>query len=91
MAGFVGMNIKSNENDTITMTQTGLIDRITTAMGLDDASTKATPTKLGTFPKDLKESLYNFDFNCASVVGMLLYLEAHTILVISFAVNQCSR
>ena len=73
------------------MTQTGLIDRIITTMGLENANPKETPAKHGTLPKDAQGEDCNEDFNYASVVGMLLYLEGHSRPDISFAVNQCSR
>lgn len=91
VAGFLGVDIQKNDSGSITMTQTGLIDRIISALGLDEANNKETPAKLGTLPKDENGSQCNAGFNYASVVGMLLYLEGHTRPDISFAVNQCSR
>ena len=73
------------------MTQTGLIDRIITAMGLDDTNGKDTPAICATLPKDKDGKECNADFNYASVLGMLLYLQGHTRPDISFAVNQCAR
>ena len=44
MAGFLGVKIEyDNEEGTITMTQTGFMDRIIMVMGLDDANCKETP------------------------------------------------
>ena len=91
VAGFLGVDIKREESGAISMTQTGLIDRIISSLGLDEANTKETPAKLGTLPKDSKGSPCNSEFNYASIVGMLLYLEGHTRPDIAFAVNQCSR
>ena len=91
VAGFLGVDITTNDDNTITMTQTGLIDRIITTMGLENANPKETPAKHGTLPKDAQGEDCNEDFNYASVVGMLLYLEGHSRPDISFAVNQCSR
>ena len=59
MAGFLGSDISYNEDEAMTMPQTGLIDRIITALGLDDANTKETPARLGTLSKDLKGARYN--------------------------------
>ena len=73
------------------MTQTGLIDRIISAMGLDDANTKETPAVSATLPKDTDGEECNTEFNYASVLGMLLYLQGHSRPDISFAVNQCAR
>lgn len=60
------------------MTQTGLIDRIITAMGLNDANFKVTPPTCSTLPKDKDGEEYNDDFNYTSVLGMLIYLQDHT-------------
>ena len=44
MARFLGVKIEyDNEEGTITMTQTGFMDRIIMVMGLDDANCKETP------------------------------------------------
>ena len=85
---FLGVNIdRDDTNGTITMTQTGLTDRCITAVGLDDANTKETPTIRGALPKDLDGDDCNEGFNYASVLGMLLYLHGHSRPDISFAVN----
>ena len=91
VAGFLGVDIKRNENGAITMTQAGLTDRIIAAMSLIDANHKESPARSGTLPKNENGTKCNEDFNYASVVGMLLYLEGHTRPDISFAINQCAR
>ena len=53
VAGFLGVDISRSDKGTITMTQTGLTDRIITALGLDDANTKKYPPKLVHFLKML--------------------------------------
>ena len=78
VAGFLGVSIDRDDTvGSITMTQTGLIDRIITAMGLDDANIKDTPAVKATLPKDLEGEECNEGFNYASVLGMLLYLQGH--------------
>ena len=73
------------------MTQTGLIDRIITAMGLDDANPKDTPSIFGTLIKDDNGEECDEDFNHTSVLGMIIYIQGHTQPDISFAVNQYAR
>ena len=90
-AGFLGVDIETGEKGKVKMTQTGLIDRIVQAMGLEDANPKSTPTKAGTLLKNEKGDDCNGSFNYASVVGILLYLEGHTRPDISFPVNQSAR
>jgi hypothetical protein len=54
VAGFLGVLITAKNDGTgaIELTQTGLIDRIITAMGLDDANIAQTPAEYGALPKD---------------------------------------
>ena len=91
VARFLGVDISRDKKGSVTMTQTGLIDRIITALGLDGANTKETPATHGTLPKDGTGEACNETFNYASVVGMLLYLSGHTRPDIAFAVSQCAR
>ena len=60
-------------------------------MGLDDASPNKTPAKYGPLSKDKDEESCNTNFNYASIVGMILYLQSHSRPEISFAVSQCAR
>ena len=73
------------------LTQTGLIDKIITAMGLDDASPNKTPAEYGPLPKDQDVKCCNANFNYASIVGMMLYLQGHSRPKISFDVSQCAH
>ena len=91
VAGFLGINIIHTPSGDIEMTQIGLIDRIITALGLDDANNKKTPAATLPLAKDTNGERAEGVFNYASVVGMLLYLQGNTRPDISFAVNQCAR
>ena len=85
------MQIERNSDGTIELTQTGLIERIICAMGLEDANTKRTPAVVGALPKDADGAECNETFSYASVVGMLMYLTGHARPDIGFAVHQCAR
>ena len=91
-AGFLGVDLKK-EDGTITMTQTGLIDRIITALGLDDgkAHAKATPAEHKPLVRDTEGLPAEGAFSYSSVVGMLLYLSGHSRPDIAYAVNCCAR
>jgi hypothetical protein len=92
VAGFLGMLLSRNdENAIITMTQTGLVDRIVASLGLEGANTKDTPAEFGALPADKDGEPCNGEFNYASVVGMLMYLCANTRPNITFATHQCAR
>ena len=90
VAGFLGVKIERNENH-IVLSQIGLIDRIISTMGLDNAKKVKTPTTEQRLPKDEHGEPWNETFNYASVVGMLMYLAGNTRPDISFAVHQCAR
>lgn len=92
VAGFLGVLLKRNEeNATITMTQTGLIDRVIASLGLEGANAKDTPAEFGALPADKDGEPCNGEFNYASVVGMLMYLCSNTRPDITFATHQCAR
>ena len=90
-AGFLGVQITPDaETGEITMTQTGLTDRIIEALGcqdLEDADTPATEC-LG---KDEFGDPPSGSFNYGSVMGMIWYLERHTRPDLGFAASQCAR
>jgi len=75
------------------LTQTGLIDRIITNLGLDDKTEygKFTPAESKPLVKDADGDDRIEDFSYAAVVGQLLYLSGHTRPDIQYAVNQCAR
>ena len=100
VAGFLGVHIdrKMVKNDDgimeekITLLQTGLIDRIITALGLNEkASGVKTPAVAEPLPKDLDGEPFDRSFNYASIVGMCMYLCNNSRPDISFAISQCAR
>ena len=90
VAGFLGLSIKKLASGFVSLTQEGLIDRIITAMNLDDANPKYAPAPREALGKDPDGIPFSQEFNYASVVGMLLYL-LHSRPELSFAVSQCAR
>ena len=72
------------------MTQTGLIDRIITALGCDDLEEADTPATeaLG---KDEHGDPATCTFNHLSVQGMTWHLERHTRPDLSFAASQTAH
>ena len=81
LPGFLGVDfVHDKSTGLIEMKQTGLINRVIEALGLDDgyAKGKYTPAKAKPLVKDEDREAANKGFSCASVVGMLLYLSGHT-------------
>ena len=80
-AGFLGVKFDcDSETGMIEMKQTGLINRVVEALGLDDgyAQGKHTPAKTKPLVKDKDGAAASEGFSYSSVVGMLLYLSGHT-------------
>jgi len=92
VAGYLGVDIHKNQDGSIELLQTGLIDRIITALHLDDDGyAKKTPACFGALPKDTNGEAPDLLFSYSSVVGMLLYLCGHSRPDLTFAVSQCAR
>ena len=92
-AGFLGVTMNRTDEGNIELKQTGLIDRIIEALGLDTklATTKWTPAEAKPLTKDVDGEPPQGSFSYSSVVGMLLYLSGHSRPDIAYAVNCCAR
>jgi hypothetical protein len=92
-AGFLGVKMTKTKEGYLEMKQTGLIDRIIEALGLDTklATNKWTPAEGTPSTKDEDGEGPQGSFSYASVVGMLLYLSGHSRPDIAYAVNCCAR
>ena len=73
-AGFLGVTMSKTKNGSMELKQTGLIERILEALGLNTkhATTKWTPAEATPLTKDEDGEPAQGDFNYSSVVGMLL-------------------
>ena len=91
VAGFLGVLLHKNEDGTVTLTQTGLIDRILSVLGLVSANGTKTPAPKPALPRDVDGEPFVEDYNYASVVGMMMYLACNSRPDIAFAVHQCAR
>eukprot|EP00957_Ditylum_brightwellii_P122720 9358756-Ditylum_brightwellii.AAC.1 len=89
-AGFLGISIRHCENK-IELSQSGLINRIIVALGLQDANPACTSAPEMSLGRDLNGIHVDGDFNYVSVIGMMICLSNNTCPDISFAVNQCAQ
>jgi len=88
---FLGIHIEES-NDTIKMTQHGLIKKFLKTVKMEDCNAKETPcsaTPLGTDASGPRHD--NNEWEYASAVGMLMYLAGNAHPEIQFSVHQCAR
>ncbi len=93
-AGFLGVRLERDpQTGLMEMTQSGLIDRVIEALGLDVGMVngKATPAEHAPLVKDVDGIQARKLFSYSSVVGMLLYLAGHSRPDIAYAVNCSAR
>ena len=89
---FLGIKfVKDATNNTVTLTQKGLIQRIIEATGMVDCNPNWTPATQLTLGIDPDGEPYNETWSYPSIVGMLLYLSTNTRPDIAFAVSQVAR
>jgi len=92
-AGFLGVKMTKTKEGHIEMKQTGLIDRVIEALGLESkmVTPKWMPAEATPLTRDEDGETPQGAFSYASVVGMLLYLSGHTRPDRAYAVNCCAR
>ena len=84
--------IKDKKGNAISLRQSGLVDRIIRATGMENANAVKTPaTTVGLGADVGGKEQRNEEWSYASVVGMLLYLAGNTRPDIAFAVHQAAR
>ena len=90
--GFLGVEFtRDPATGKVSMTQTGLINKIIKLTGLENSNPKKTPADLVPLGPSPKDPPHSETWSYASVVGCLYYLCNNSRPDISFAVNQCAR
>ncbi|KAL7479908.1 hypothetical protein ACHAW6_005627 [Cyclotella cf. meneghiniana] len=92
-AGVLVVEMSRTKDGFMEMKQTGLIDRVLDALGLDlkVAMPKFTSAEAKLLHRDEDGEGQQGSFSYASVVSMLLYLAGHTCPDIGYAVNCCAH
>ena len=89
---FLGIKFKRDStNNTITLTQKGLIQKIIKATGMDDCNPNWVPASQLSLGIDPDGPPMSESWSYPSIVGMLLYLSTNTRPDIAFAVSQVAR
>ncbi|MGH3055543.1 MAG: reverse transcriptase domain-containing protein, partial [Gaiellaceae bacterium] len=88
---YLGIKIRKLDDGRLEMSQPYLIERILEATKMQECNGKATPALESPIGTD-KDGVNRQDqWVYASVIGMLMFLQANTRPDISFAVHQCAR
>jgi hypothetical protein len=90
VAGFLGVLISKKPDGAINLTQTGLIQRISTSLNVADYNTNENPVAHGCLPIDKDGYPPQGTYSYASVIGTLGYL-GHTHPDTGFASSQCAH
>ena len=88
---FLGVLISKKEDGSLELIKKGLIGRIIKALGIENASSKATPAETTALPADPDGPHTDGDFNYRSVIGILGYLTGNIQPELAFAHHQCAR
>ena len=88
---FLGIHIEKQGEGKFTLTQTGLIEKVIKATGMEKANSCRTPSSTTPLGLDKEGSAHEESWDYASVVGMLMYLANNSRPDIAYAVNQCAR
>ena len=91
-AEFLGIKFEHDEKEnTMTLTQKGLIKKIIGATGMESCNPRWTPANQVALGSDPDEPMMSESWSYSSIVGMLLYLSTNTRPDIAFAVSQVAR
>ena len=91
-SAYLGIKFQRNlKNNTITMTQPGLVKKVIEATGMELCSANKTPTSHSALGLDHEGSPIKEAWKYSSVLGMLLYLSMNTRPEIAFAVSQVAQ
>ena len=89
---FLGIKFERDaRNNTVTLTQKGLIQKIIATTGMQDCNPNWVPSSQVALGIDPDGPSMNESWSYSSVVGMLLYLSTNTRPDIAFAVSQVAR
>ncbi|MGH7955130.1 MAG: reverse transcriptase domain-containing protein [Gloeomargaritales cyanobacterium] len=91
VTAYLGIEINKKEDGRIEMTQPGLIKKILEATMMMDCNTRETPALTSPLHKDEHGSPRVESWSYASIIGMMMFLQANTRSDISYAVHQCAR
>jgi histone deacetylase 1/2 len=90
LAAYLGVKIEYQDDGSMNLSQPALIQRIISALGLEEANGCKTPAERA-IGRELDSPPATRSFNYRSLIGMLLYLGNNTRPDLCFAIHQCAR
>jgi hypothetical protein len=90
IANYLGIQIQEEDDGTLLLTQSGLINRILEAMDLNNANPKDTPATEAVRANKQSPS-FDGKYNYRSIIGMMMYLTSSTRPDCASAIHQCAR
>jgi len=88
---FLGIRIEKTGDKEFNLTQTGLIDKVLRASGMNESRACPTPAVTTALGSDKEGEAFDEDWEYATVIGMLMFLAGNSRPDIAFAVHQCAR
>jgi hypothetical protein len=88
---FLGIRIEKQKGNSFPLTQTGLIEKVIKAGGMEDCNKVATPAETSPVGDDLDGLPFSESWEYASFVGMIMYLTSNTQSYITYTVHQATR
>ena len=90
--GFLGINFsKSKCGNRLTLTQSGLANKVIDYTGMRSATSRETPAAQEPLGADKNGEPFNEDWSYPASVGMLLYLSSNTRPDTQYAVHSVAR
>jgi hypothetical protein len=88
---FLGIKIEKQKGNSFLLTQTGLIEKVIKAGGMEDCNKVSTPAETPPVGADLDGLTFNETWEYASLVGMIMYLASNNQPYIAYTVRQAAR
>ena len=85
------MGSELKRDDTFKLSQTGLIEKVIKALGMEDCNTAVTPASTDSLGSDKSGEHHNESWEYPEIVGMIMFLATNSRPDIAYAVNQCAR
>ena len=88
---FLGIRIEKGANNTFTLSQSGLIQKVIKEANMENSNTAVTPCSTTPLNIDTEGDPFSEEWDYATVIGMLMFLSTNSRPDIAYSVHQCAR